>query len=241
MGLPSDMSLSFLSFSRHGTYENHSQKTEDTPVQEGQTCLGCNATSTPEWRRGPMGESLGLLHYRLGSPKHVIFRPADTLQCLWACVCQTRAFPMLTFCLFFSTPPSYELLIYSYYLVSRSRRGLGKVVAHSESRMARALRRHKDLGMNPDWLLAAKAGVRMGTHMAHKIVGARQGRGETERCDPVRFSCYRLCSSGFVYVLVTGVSFVRSTGCIPCPQRGPFFFFSCSHHDAGNALKLQHA
>ncbi|KAJ4470178.1 hypothetical protein J3R30DRAFT_3712029 [Lentinula aciculospora] len=23
---------------------------------EGQTCLGCNATSTPEWRRGPMGK-----------------------------------------------------------------------------------------------------------------------------------------------------------------------------------------
>ncbi|KAE9390446.1 hypothetical protein BT96DRAFT_344030 [Gymnopus androsaceus JB14] len=27
------------------------------PSQEGgQTCLGCGATSTPEWRRGPMGE-----------------------------------------------------------------------------------------------------------------------------------------------------------------------------------------
>ena len=23
--------------------------------QEGQTCLGCHATSTPEWRRGPLG------------------------------------------------------------------------------------------------------------------------------------------------------------------------------------------
>ena len=33
------------------------QKIEDT-VQEGQTCLGCNATSTPEWRRGPMGKDL---------------------------------------------------------------------------------------------------------------------------------------------------------------------------------------
>lgn len=29
---------------------------EDT-VQEGQTCLGCNATATPEWRRGPLGQS----------------------------------------------------------------------------------------------------------------------------------------------------------------------------------------
>jgi hypothetical protein len=26
-------------------------------TQEGQTCLGCNATSTPEWRRGPLGMS----------------------------------------------------------------------------------------------------------------------------------------------------------------------------------------
>ncbi|KAF9485522.1 hypothetical protein BDN70DRAFT_890119 [Pholiota conissans] len=30
------------------------QKTDDGP-SEGQTCLGCAATSTPEWRRGPMG------------------------------------------------------------------------------------------------------------------------------------------------------------------------------------------
>ena len=27
----------------------------DQPVEGGQTCLGCNATSTPEWRRGPLG------------------------------------------------------------------------------------------------------------------------------------------------------------------------------------------
>ena len=31
------------------------QKTEGHPPEGGQTCLGCNATSTPEWRRGPMG------------------------------------------------------------------------------------------------------------------------------------------------------------------------------------------
>ncbi|EPQ56661.1 hypothetical protein GLOTRDRAFT_138328 [Gloeophyllum trabeum ATCC 11539] len=30
-------------------------KREGQPVQEGQVCLGCSATSTPEWRRGPMG------------------------------------------------------------------------------------------------------------------------------------------------------------------------------------------
>ena len=30
----------------------------DEHAQEGQTCLGCNATSTPEWRRGPLGEAI---------------------------------------------------------------------------------------------------------------------------------------------------------------------------------------
>lgn len=30
------------------------QKPDDAP-SDGQTCLGCSATSTPEWRRGPMG------------------------------------------------------------------------------------------------------------------------------------------------------------------------------------------
>ena len=28
---------------------------DDGTNQEGQTCLGCNATNTPEWRRGPLG------------------------------------------------------------------------------------------------------------------------------------------------------------------------------------------
>lgn len=28
---------------------------EGGPVPEGQTCLGCKATATPEWRRGPLG------------------------------------------------------------------------------------------------------------------------------------------------------------------------------------------
>ncbi|KAJ3745834.1 hypothetical protein DFH05DRAFT_1459535 [Lentinula detonsa] len=37
---------------------------------EGQTCLGCNATSTPEWRRGPMGprtlcNACGLVYAKL--------------------------------------------------------------------------------------------------------------------------------------------------------------------------------
>ncbi|KAJ3561536.1 hypothetical protein NP233_g10135 [Leucocoprinus birnbaumii] len=35
------------------------QKTDEANAaqgeNQGQTCLGCNATSTPEWRRGPMG------------------------------------------------------------------------------------------------------------------------------------------------------------------------------------------
>ncbi|EPT00982.1 glucocorticoid receptor-like protein [Fomitopsis schrenkii] len=37
---------------------------------DGQTCLGCNATSTPEWRRGPMGprtlcNACGLVYAKL--------------------------------------------------------------------------------------------------------------------------------------------------------------------------------
>jgi len=36
--------------------------------QEGQTCLGCHATSTPEWRRGPLGEwgCLSILFFFFG-------------------------------------------------------------------------------------------------------------------------------------------------------------------------------
>ncbi|KAI9436766.1 hypothetical protein F5148DRAFT_930893 [Russula earlei] len=42
----------------------------DAPVPEGQTCLGCNATSTPEWRRGPLGprtlcNACGLVYAKL--------------------------------------------------------------------------------------------------------------------------------------------------------------------------------
>lgn len=40
------------------------QKIDDT-VQEGQTCLGCNATSTPEWRRGPMGKDLHFIRSKI--------------------------------------------------------------------------------------------------------------------------------------------------------------------------------
>lgn len=32
------------------------QKMSDDAPSDGQTCLGCKATSTPEWRRGPMGK-----------------------------------------------------------------------------------------------------------------------------------------------------------------------------------------
>ncbi|KAH9943844.1 hypothetical protein B0H21DRAFT_695152 [Amylocystis lapponica] len=43
---------------------------ENQPVVEGQTCLGCSATSTPEWRRGPMGprtlcNACGLVYAKL--------------------------------------------------------------------------------------------------------------------------------------------------------------------------------
>jgi len=46
------------------------QKAEAAPVPEGQTCLGCNATSTPEWRRGPLGprtlcNACGLVYAKL--------------------------------------------------------------------------------------------------------------------------------------------------------------------------------
>ncbi|TCD71797.1 hypothetical protein EIP91_003140 [Steccherinum ochraceum] len=45
------------------------QMPESHPA-EGQTCLGCNATSTPEWRRGPMGprtlcNACGLVYAKL--------------------------------------------------------------------------------------------------------------------------------------------------------------------------------
>ncbi|KIJ65196.1 hypothetical protein HYDPIDRAFT_27915 [Hydnomerulius pinastri MD-312] len=42
----------------------------DEHAQEGQTCLGCSATSTPEWRRGPLGprtlcNACGLVYAKL--------------------------------------------------------------------------------------------------------------------------------------------------------------------------------
>ncbi|KAI6124851.1 hypothetical protein EV401DRAFT_1147009 [Pisolithus croceorrhizus] len=42
----------------------------DENAQEGQTCLGCQATSTPEWRRGPLGprtlcNACGLVYAKL--------------------------------------------------------------------------------------------------------------------------------------------------------------------------------
>ncbi|OSD04875.1 hypothetical protein PYCCODRAFT_1433218 [Trametes coccinea BRFM310] len=33
------------------------QPSENGPATEGQKCVGCQATSTPEWRRGPLGQS----------------------------------------------------------------------------------------------------------------------------------------------------------------------------------------
>ncbi|KIP04965.1 hypothetical protein PHLGIDRAFT_175837 [Phlebiopsis gigantea 11061_1 CR5-6] len=42
----------------------------DQPAEGGQTCLGCSATSTPEWRRGPLGprtlcNACGLVYAKL--------------------------------------------------------------------------------------------------------------------------------------------------------------------------------
>ncbi|KAH8116311.1 hypothetical protein DFH11DRAFT_1687940 [Phellopilus nigrolimitatus] len=47
-----------------------SKQSEAAPVPEGQTCLGCGATSTPEWRRGPLGprtlcNACGLVYAKL--------------------------------------------------------------------------------------------------------------------------------------------------------------------------------
>lgn len=61
-----------ISSSQKIRYSNENiiiQKMEDG-VQEGQTCLGCSATSTPEWRRGPMGprtlcNACGLVYAKL--------------------------------------------------------------------------------------------------------------------------------------------------------------------------------
>ncbi|KAH9992764.1 hypothetical protein BJV74DRAFT_395965 [Russula compacta] len=55
------------------------QKAE-APVPEGQTCLGCNATSTPEWRRGPLGprtlcNACGLVYAKLVRQKNVSTEP----------------------------------------------------------------------------------------------------------------------------------------------------------------------
>lgn len=57
------------------------------PVPEGQTCLGCNATSTPEWRRGPLGLS-SHFPFLIAPWAQLIglYRPPNIVQCLWACV-----------------------------------------------------------------------------------------------------------------------------------------------------------
>ncbi|KAI0731400.1 hypothetical protein C8Q76DRAFT_835016 [Earliella scabrosa] len=49
---------------------NRARQGENQQPTEGQTCLGCSATSTPEWRRGPMGprtlcNACGLVYAKL--------------------------------------------------------------------------------------------------------------------------------------------------------------------------------
>jgi hypothetical protein len=57
--------------SQGSSAEKAASSTDDSPqVPEGQTCLGCKATSTPEWRRGPMGprtlcNACGLVYAKL--------------------------------------------------------------------------------------------------------------------------------------------------------------------------------
>ncbi|KAF9553662.1 hypothetical protein CPC08DRAFT_218383 [Agrocybe pediades] len=53
----------------NGTERSKRQKTEDG-AHDGQKCLGCGATSTPEWRRGPLGprtlcNACGLVYAKL--------------------------------------------------------------------------------------------------------------------------------------------------------------------------------
>ncbi|KAI0065104.1 hypothetical protein BV25DRAFT_134262 [Artomyces pyxidatus] len=49
---------------------NPTRQKSEGPMTEVQTCLGCNATSTPEWRRGPLGprtlcNACGLVYAKL--------------------------------------------------------------------------------------------------------------------------------------------------------------------------------
>lgn len=36
----------------------------EQPAEGGQTCLGCSVTSTPEWRRGPLGTCFSVTHHK---------------------------------------------------------------------------------------------------------------------------------------------------------------------------------
>jgi len=54
----------------HSATPTNAQTNEPSSAHEGQTCLGCKATSTPEWRRGPMGprtlcNACGLVYAKL--------------------------------------------------------------------------------------------------------------------------------------------------------------------------------
>lgn len=49
---------------KEGGGASSSKKAKHDGEGDGQTCLGCGATSTPEWRRGPLGEFPSLVRVR---------------------------------------------------------------------------------------------------------------------------------------------------------------------------------
>ena len=74
-----------------------SQKTTDDGQHDGQTCLGCRATSTPEWRRGPLGAYEVLFFLRIFSYIYT-YRPSNVMQCLRTCLRKNGLFhPILCF------------------------------------------------------------------------------------------------------------------------------------------------
>lgn len=74
---------------------NFPQKTNDDGQHDGQTCLGCGATSTPEWRRGPLGAYSFLIF--VCSLLTASYRASNFMQCLWSCVRKNGSFISLLY------------------------------------------------------------------------------------------------------------------------------------------------